>query len=115
MEKVMFETVIERLDRLEKMVAEMNQQFSRLPGELIHEPPGNCKTGDEVMAYYGQSKERNAEIIQSMFAKMGISGEPILLKNCRPAWYGKAFGQKITNLAGLLLRNARSRYVLFLF
>ena len=77
MEKVMFETVIERLDRLEKMVAEMNQQFSRLPGELIHEPPGNCKTGDEVMAYYGQSKERNAEIIQSMFAKMGISGEPI--------------------------------------
>ena len=77
MENATLENVVQRLDRLEKMVVEMNQQFSRLPGELIQEPPGNCKTGDEVMAHYGQSKERNAEIIQSMFAKMGISGEPI--------------------------------------
>ena len=77
MQTAILEDIAQRLDRLEKMVAEMNQQFSRLPGELIQEPPGNCKTGDEVMAYYGQNKERNAEIIQSMFAKMGISGEPI--------------------------------------
>ena len=77
MENATLENVVQRLDRLEKMVAEMNQQFSGLPGELIQEPPENCKTGDEVMAYYGQNKERNAEIIQNMFAKMGISGEPI--------------------------------------
>ncbi len=76
MEKATLENVIQRLDRLEKMVGHVNEKLSWLVDELVPEPPKNCKTGEEVMAYYGRNKERNnkmtEEILDRLFEKMGI-------------------------------------------
>ena len=77
MEKAILEDIAQRLDRLEKMMTEVNQQLSWIVDELVSKPPKNCKTGEEVMAYYGRSKKENAKIVHKIFKKMGISGEPI--------------------------------------
>lgn len=77
MEKATIETIVQRLDRLEKMMTEVNEQLSWLVDEFVSKPPKNCKTGEEVMAYYGRNKKQNTEIVRKMFEKMGISGEPI--------------------------------------
>ena len=77
MAKETLETIAQRLDRLEKIVVEMRQQLSGIVDELVPKPPKNCKTGEEVMAYYGRNKKQNAKIVHKMFEKMGISGEPI--------------------------------------
>ena len=76
MKEKTLEDVIQRLNRLEKMMTEVNQQLSWLVDELVPEPPKNCKTGDEVMAYYGRNKKRDAkiaeEVLDRLFEKMGI-------------------------------------------
>ena len=76
MEKATLEAVVQRLDRLEKIAVEMRQQLSWLVDEFVPKPPKNCKTGEEVMAYYGRNKERNAkiaeEVLDRIFEKMGI-------------------------------------------
>ncbi len=77
MEKATLEAVVQRLDRLEKIAVEMRQQLSWLVDEFVPKPPKNCKTGEEVMAYYGRHKKENAKIVYEIFEEMGISGEPI--------------------------------------
>ena len=77
MEKATLEAVLERLDRLEKAIAEVDLRLSGLVDVLVPDPPRDCKTGEEVMAYYGRNKKENAKIVHKMFEKMGISGEPI--------------------------------------
>ena len=77
MEEKTLEDVIQRLNRLEKMVAEVNEKLSSIVEVVVPDPPKNCKTGEEVMAYYGRNKEQNARVVRQIFEKMGISGEPI--------------------------------------
>ncbi len=77
MEKETFEVFVERLNRLEQAVAEVNLQLSSLIDVLVPNPVKNFKTGEEVMAYYGRNKKQNAQIVRKMFEKMEISGEPI--------------------------------------
>ena len=86
MEKDTLETIAQRLDRLEKMMTEVNQKLSGIVEQMVPDvpkdrktaaAPRDCKTGEEVMAYYGRNKKQNTEIIRKMFEKMGISGEPI--------------------------------------
>ena len=76
MEKATLEAIAQRLDRLEEMITEIHQQLSWIVEEVVPKPPKNCKTGEEVMAYYGRNKERNAkiaeEVLDRIFEKMGI-------------------------------------------
>lgn len=77
MEKDTLETIAQRLDRLEQAIAEVDIRLSELVDALVPNRPRDCKTGEEVMAYYGWNKKENAQIVRKMFEKMGISGEPI--------------------------------------
>ena len=77
MEKQILEVVVQRLDRLEQAVVEVNLQLASLVDVLGANRIQNCKTGEEVMAYYGRNKKQNVQIVRNMFEKMGISGEPI--------------------------------------
>ena len=77
MEKQILEVVVQRLDRLEQAVVEVNLQLASLVDVLGSNRMQNCKTGEEVMAYYGRNKKQNVQIVRNMFEKMGISGEPI--------------------------------------
>ena len=77
MEKQILEVVVQRLDRLEQAVVEVNLQLASLVDVLVSNPRQDCKTGEEVMAYYGRNKKQNVQIVRKMFEKMGISGEPI--------------------------------------
>jgi hypothetical protein len=77
MEKQILEVVVQRLDRLEQAVVEVNLQLASLVDVLVSNPMQDCKTGEEVMAYYGRNKKQNVQIVRNMFEKMGISGEPI--------------------------------------
>ena len=83
MEKATLEAVVQRLDRLEKIAVEMRQQLSWLVDEFVPKPPKNCKTGEEVMAYYGRNKERNAkiaeEVLDRIFEKWGSHPISILV------------------------------------
>ncbi|RKU18615.1 hypothetical protein C6501_02530 [Candidatus Poribacteria bacterium] len=69
--------VIERLDRLEKSIAKLNQQLSLFVDAVVTSKQKNFKTGEEVMAFYGRNKKQNADIVQEVFEKIGISGKPI--------------------------------------
>lgn len=77
MENVTLEGVVERLDRLEKGIVELNLQLSLLVDALSKHTPKNFKTGEEVMAFYGRNKKQHADIVQEVFEKIGISGKPI--------------------------------------
>ena len=76
MEKATLEDIIQRLDRLEKMITEVNEQLSSLVDVLVPNPLNDFKTGEEVMAYYGRNKKQNAhiteEILDRLFERMGI-------------------------------------------
>jgi len=69
--------VVERLDRLEKRIAELNQQLSLLVGAVVTSTQKNFKTGEEVMAFYGRNKKQYADVLQEVFEKIDISGKPI--------------------------------------
>ncbi len=77
MQKATLEGVVERLDRLEKGIVELNQQLSLLVDTLMIHPSKNFKTGEEVMAFYGQDKKQHAKVVRDVFEKIGISGKPI--------------------------------------
>ena len=76
MEKATLETVVERLDRLEKAIAEVNQQLSWLVNELVRDAPKDCDT-DAVDAAGAQNDKQDAnrgvKVIAEIFKKMGIS------------------------------------------
>lgn len=69
--------VIEHLDRLEKSIAKLNQQLSLFVDAVVTSKQKNFKTGKEVMAFYGRNKKQNADTVQEVFGKIGISGKPI--------------------------------------
>ncbi len=77
MKKATLEGVVERLDRLEKRIAELNQQLFLLVDTVVTRTSKNFKTGEDVMAFYGQNKKQHAKVVREVFEKIGISGKPI--------------------------------------
>ena len=67
------ETLAERLDRVEKAIAEATLQLSWIVGELVPNPPTDCKTGAEAMAYYREDKIEGAKVFRELLEKMGIA------------------------------------------
>ena len=77
MEKATLEGVVERLDRLEKVVADIKLQLSLLVKELVSDSAENFKDDEEATKISLYSDKRDAHIAKKIFAeiyeKMGIS------------------------------------------
>ena len=77
MEKVTLEGVIERLDRLEQVVVDMNQQLSLIVEELVQNTDENSQANEEEVKSSLYSDKRDAHIAKKIFAeiyeKMGVS------------------------------------------
>lgn len=77
MEKVTLEGVIERLDRLEQVVVDMNQQLSLIVKELVQNTDENSQANEEEVKSSLYSDKRDAHIAKKILAeiyeKMGIS------------------------------------------
>jgi hypothetical protein len=75
MEQVTLEGVAERLDRLEKIVGEINLQLSLLVKELVSNTDENSKAGREVSKVYTQNDKQDADIgvkiIEEILERMG--------------------------------------------
>jgi hypothetical protein len=67
------ETLTERLDQVEKTIAELTLQLSWIVDELVPNPPMDCKTGVEVIAHYTKDKQEGAKIFRELLDKMGIA------------------------------------------
>ena len=89
MEKVTLEGVVERLDRLEKVVVNINLQLSLLVKELVSNTDGNSEASEEEANISLYSDKRDAHIAKKFFAeiyeKMGFSPdfEPMPLEELR--------------------------------
>ena len=68
MEKETLETITQRLDRLEKTVAELNQKLSAAIEEATTDPPK-----DFEMQNNNQDDNIGTKVIAEIFKKMGIS------------------------------------------
>ncbi len=77
MEKVTLDTVLERLDRLEKGIIELNENVSVLVDHVVKQEQDELRTGEQVMAYFGKNKEEHAKLVREVFEIMDINGEPI--------------------------------------
>ncbi len=78
------ETLAKRLERVEKVIAELTLQLPWIVDELMPNPPKDCKTGVEVMAYYRKDKKEGAKIFRELLEKMGIADvEPIPIEELR--------------------------------
>ncbi|MCE2401027.1 hypothetical protein J4G08_09095 [Candidatus Poribacteria bacterium] len=77
MENVTLEGVVERLDRLEKVVTNINMQLSLLVKELVADSAEKSKTSEEEAKSSLYSDKSDAHIAKKIFAeiyeKMGIS------------------------------------------
>ena len=75
MKKATLEDVTERLDRLEKVVVDMNQQLSLIVNELSPNASENVKKGEKVTAFDTQDSEEDAnigvKIIEGIVERMG--------------------------------------------
>ncbi len=77
MEKATLEDVIQRLDRLEKMITEVNEQLSWLAEKLVpdvpRDPEARAKTrGAEALKNNKQDAHITEEILDKLFEQMGI-------------------------------------------
>ncbi|RKU33891.1 hypothetical protein C6499_00240 [Candidatus Poribacteria bacterium] len=68
MEKETLETIIQRLNRLEKTVAEMNQKLSLVVEEAVPNPPKDFEMQND-----NQDDNIGTKVIAEIFKKMGIS------------------------------------------
>ena len=77
MENVTLEGVIERLDRLEKVIVDINLQLSLLVKELVANTNENSEANEEEAKISLYSDKRDAHIAKKILAeiyeKMGIS------------------------------------------
>ena len=74
MEKETLETITQRLDRLEKTVAEMNQKLSAAVAEVVTDTPKNCETTTvNVTDIQKDEQDDNigAKAIEKILARMG--------------------------------------------
>ena len=77
MEKEMLETINQRLDRLEKIVAEMNQKLSSVVEEGTTDVPVGLEArakmrGAEALKNNKQDAHITEKILDELFEKMGI-------------------------------------------
>ena len=77
MEKVTLEDVIQRLDRLEKMITEVNQRLFLLVEKLVSDVPKDCETvsavrGAEALKNNKQDAHIAKEVLAKIYKKMGI-------------------------------------------
>ncbi|MDE0010011.1 MAG: hypothetical protein OXU36_02630 [Candidatus Poribacteria bacterium] len=77
MQKATLETIVQRLDRLEKMITEVNEQFSWLVEKLVPDVPKNSEAaaalrGAEVLKNSKREAHIAEEILDEIFEKMGI-------------------------------------------
>lgn len=77
MEKATLEDVIQRLDRLEKMITEMNEQLSWLAEKLVPDVPTDPEArakmrGTEALKNNKQDAHITEEILDKLFEQMGI-------------------------------------------
>ena len=74
MEKATLEAVVRRLDRLEKMITEVNEQFSWLVEKFVSDVPKDCDT-DVVNTVDAQNNKQDADIgakvIEEILKQMG--------------------------------------------
>ena len=76
MQHTAYETIVKRLDHLEKELLDIRQQVDILINTQ-NESKKRFKSGEEVMAFYASNKQENAKIIESVFEEIGITGTPI--------------------------------------
>lgn len=77
MEKATLEDVIQRLDRLEKMITEVNEQLSWLVEKLVPDIPTDPEArakmrGAEALKNNKQDAHITEEILDKLFEQMGI-------------------------------------------
>ena len=77
MEKVTLEDVIQRLDRLEKMITEVNEQLSWLVEKLVPDVPTDPEArakmrGAEALKNNKQDAHIAKEVLAKIYKKMGI-------------------------------------------
>ena len=75
MENVTLEGVVERLDRLEKVVGNINLQLSLLVKELVSNATQNRETSDEITQINTKNENQDAnigvKIIEDILEQMG--------------------------------------------
>ena len=67
------ETLAKRLTRLEKVVAEMTPQLSRLVDASLSVDPKNRETAGEQRIFHIMDKQYEAQAIQKMRERIGIA------------------------------------------
>ena len=77
MEKATLEDVVQRLDRLEQMVGHINENLSRIVGEVVPDVPKNSEAaaalrGAEALKNSKRDAHITEEILDRLFEKMGI-------------------------------------------
>lgn len=77
MEKTTLEDIIQRLDQLEKMVTEVNEQLSWLAEKLVPDVPTDPEArakmrGAEALKNNKQDAHITEEILDKLFEQMGI-------------------------------------------
>ena len=77
MEKATLEDVIQRLDRLEKMITEVNEQLSWLVEKLVPDIPTDPEArakmrGTEALKNNKRDAHITEEILDKLFEQMGI-------------------------------------------
>ena len=77
MEKATLEDIVQRLDRLEKMITEVNQQLSWLVEKLVPDVPMDPEARAKMRAAEAlkndkQDAHRAEEALDRLFEKMGI-------------------------------------------
>ena len=78
MEKEMLETITQRLDRLEKTVAELDQKLSSIVGEVATDAPMGPEArakmrGAEALKNSKRDAHITEKILDELFEKLGIS------------------------------------------
>ena len=77
MEKATLEAIAQRLDRLEEMITEINQQLSWIVEEVVPDAPKDRETASALRAAEAQKNDkrdahRAKEALDRIFEKMGI-------------------------------------------
>ena len=80
MEKDTLETIAQRLDRLEKMMTEVNQKLSWIVEEVVPDAPTDSETaaalrGAEALKNDKRDAHRAKEALDRIFEKMGIPAD----------------------------------------
>ena len=90
MEKVTLETIVQRLDRLEKMMIEINQKLSWLVEEVVSDVPKDSETASTLRAAEALKNDKQdahigTKVIEEILEKMGYPSDfkPRPLKEVR--------------------------------